>query len=166
MPRLALSGRSLLLIFYPRPVLSCTCEAFFIRLCCAHCIQAFLVLENGEMTCPICKSRDARRSRRQDATDYLLSVAGVYPWRCQSCHGRFHGRLMPLSDSLRAHCPVCRNVEVKRIAAEHVVTPLGFVWRFLRIPAYRCEPCRHKYFSLRPLRTEKHVEVEQLTTAD
>jgi hypothetical protein len=59
---------------------------------------------------------------------------------------------MTLSDSLHAHCPLCGNIELKRISPEHVDTPLGFLWGLLRIPAYRCEPCRYKYFSIRPWR--------------
>jgi hypothetical protein len=116
------------------------------------------------MTCPICKKGDARRSRRQNAADYILGIFGVYPWRCYRCQGRFHSRLMPLGDALRIHCPICGNPDLKRISAEHVTTPLAFVWRFLRVPAYRCEPCRHKYFSVRPRRVNKRTEVEQLTS--
>jgi hypothetical protein len=117
------------------------------------------------MLCPICKGKDARRSHRQFAADYLFSFFGVYPWRCSDCHGRFHARMMPLGDSLRAHCPICGNLELKRISAEYVATPLSFLWRFLRVPAYRCEPCRYKYFSVRPRRAERS-ELRQLTSAD
>jgi transposase-like protein len=112
------------------------------------------------MICPICKSKDARRSRRQFTADFMLSVFGVYPWRCNDCHARFHGRLMPLGESLRAHCPICGNQEVKRIAPEHVTTAMSFMWRFLHIPAYRCVPCRYKYFSVRP-RRQLRRELEQ-----
>jgi hypothetical protein len=114
------------------------------------------------MTCPMCKGAEARRSRRQTTTDYLLSCVGVYPWRCRDCHARFYARLMPLSDSLRAHCPICGNMELKRIAPEHVDAAMGFVWRWLQIPAYRCEPCRHKYFSLLPYANGKRP-VKELT---
>jgi hypothetical protein len=66
---------------------------------------------------------------------------------------------MSLSDSLHAHCPICGNPALKRISAEHVDSLFGFVWRNLHIPAFRCEPCRHKYFSILPLRhpTERHM---------
>jgi hypothetical protein len=33
--------------------------------------------------------------------------------------------------------------------------PTAFLWRLLHVPAYRCEPCRHKYFSILPL--QQHV---------
>jgi len=117
------------------------------------------------MTCPVCKSKDARRSRRQFATDYLFSVVGIYPWRCRECHVRFHARLMPISDSLHAHCPICGNQELKRISPEYVDAPLGFLWRFLRVPSYRCEPCRHKYFTIRPRRSAESA-AQQLSSAD
>jgi hypothetical protein len=57
---------------------------------------------------------------------------------------------MPLSDSMHAHCPICGNLELKRIASNLVDSPMSFLWGWLRVPAYRCEPCRHKYFSLLP----------------
>jgi hypothetical protein len=109
------------------------------------------------MTCPICKGVEARRSRRQNATDYVLSVVGVYPWRCKDCRARFYARLMPLGDSLHAHCPICGNMGLKRIAPEHVDAAMAWVWRWLQIPAYRCEPCRHKYFSVLPYANGKRA---------
>jgi C4-type Zn-finger protein len=115
------------------------------------------------MTCPICKRKDARRSRRQNAADYLLGALGVYPWRCRDCRARFYARLMPLSDSLHAHCPICGNFELKRISPAHVDTSLAFLWSAIHIPAYRCEPCRHKYFSILPTR---HEELAEASSAD
>jgi C4-type Zn-finger protein len=117
------------------------------------------------MNCPVCKGKDARRSRRQFTADFLLSVLGVYPWRCRNCQARFHARLMPLNDSLYVHCPICGNPALKRISAEHVDTPLAFAWRLFRVPAYRCEPCRHKYFSIRLQRSAQRA-VAELSSAD
>jgi len=110
------------------------------------------------MTCPICKEKSVRRSRRQSVGDYVLSVLGVYPWRCRGCHTRFHARLMPVSDTFHAHCPICGNLALQRISPEHVHDALGFVWRLLGVPALRCEPCRYKYFSLLPLRGVRQKE--------
>ena len=84
---------------------------------------------------------------------------GVFPWRCEKCRARFHARLMPLSYSLYAHCPICGNLALKRISAEYVNTMTGFVWRLLRIPAFRCDPCRHKYFSVLPLHETRDHQV-------
>ena len=104
------------------------------------------------MICPICKHAGARRSRRQTVADYMVSAMGLYPWRCRECHQRFHARLMPLSNTLHAHCSFCGNLDLQRISPEYVDTTFAFVWRFLGVPSFRCEPCRHKYFSVRPLR--------------
>jgi C4-type Zn-finger protein len=118
-----------------------------------------------QMNCPVCKSKDARRSHRQYMADHIFSLVGVYPWRCRNCEARFHARLMTLSDSLHAHCPVCGNHELKRISGEHVKIPFSFLWRWLSIPAYRCEPCRHKYFSILPYRMPEEEFVE-MSSAD
>jgi C4-type Zn-finger protein len=117
------------------------------------------------MVCPVCKSKDARRSRRQYTVDYAFSVIGVYPWRCRKCETRFHARLMTFSELVRAHCPICGNAALKRISGEHVSSTFSFLWRKLAIPAYRCEPCRHKYFSIRPYR-EGQSELVHSTQAD
>jgi uncharacterized protein with PIN domain len=72
---------------------------------------------------------------------------------------------MTLSDTLHAHCPICGNHELKRISAEHVSGAFAFLWRWLSVPAYRCEPCRHKYFSVLPYRTRER-ELAQMSSAD
>jgi hypothetical protein len=52
-----------------------------------------------------------------------------------------------------AHCPKCGNFDLGRIGRERVENGgLVFVKRKLGFPAYRCDPCRHKFFSLRPFR--------------
>src|SRR5271165_3008056 len=122
-------------------------------------------LRGTQMTCPVCKTKDARRSRRQFAGDYFLSGVGVLPWRCRKCETRFYARLMPLNEALHAHCPLCGNPELKRISGEYVNSPLSLLWRFLHLPAYRCEPCRHKYFSIKPYR-HRNAEAGQLSSAD
>jgi hypothetical protein len=117
------------------------------------------------MICPICKESGARRSRRRGIADALVSVAGVYPWRCHHCHGRFHARLMPLSHSFQAHCPVCGNMDLMRISPDYVSGSMSFLWRLLRVPAFRCEPCRHKYFSILPYR-EVSDEEQNMVSSD
>jgi hypothetical protein len=47
---------------------------------------------------------------------------------------------------------------LKRISPEYVDSVTAFVWRKLRIPAFRCEPCRHKYFSILPLQVQQESE--------
>jgi hypothetical protein len=52
---------------------------------------------------------------------------------------------------------------LKRIAGEHVNGFAAPLWRALGVPAFRCVPCRFKFFSLRPLR--KEAEEERLKIA-
>jgi len=59
---------------------------------------------------------------------------------------------MPLGHAFHAHCPICGNLDLQRISAEHVHSGLGVLWRLLGVPALRCEPCRYKYFSILPPR--------------
>jgi uncharacterized protein with PIN domain len=52
-----------------------------------------------------------------------------------------------------AHCPRCGNFDLEHIARDRVQDGvLLFLQRFLGFPAYRCDPCRQKFFSLRPFR--------------
>jgi len=117
------------------------------------------------MSCPICKHDGTRRSRRQNLPDYILSAIGVYPWRCQSCKARFHARANPLSHTFHAHCAICGNIEVRRISADHIESRSASIWRTLRIPAFRCAPCRHKFFSILPPQPGAERGVE-LSSAD
>jgi len=103
------------------------------------------------MICPICQSTDSRRSRRRSLQDYFFSMAGIVPWRCASCETRFYARKMPVLHLFYAHCAICGNQELKRIAPEHVPGLAALIGRILHFPALRCEPCRHKFFSLRPM---------------
>jgi hypothetical protein len=43
---------------------------------------------------------------------------------------------------------------VKRIASELADGFAAPLWRSLGVPAFRCIPCRHKFFSLFPLSKE------------
>jgi hypothetical protein len=50
-----------------------------------------------------------------------------------------------------AHCPRCGNVRLSRVSRDRAGYGLGqVVAKLLRIPAYRCEPCRLKFFTVRP----------------
>jgi len=47
--------------------------------------------------CPYCHSSDVRRSHRKNSGEVALSFVGIYPFRCESCYGRFRkpdGRLI------------------------------------------------------------------------
>jgi hypothetical protein len=72
---------------------------------------------------------------------------------------------MSFNELVHAHCPICGNAELKRISGEHVAHTFSFLWRWLAVPAYRCEPCRHKYFSIRPCRSRQN-QLASSSTAD
>jgi len=107
------------------------------------------------ISCPVCHAANSRRSKRRSVHDHLLGFAGVLPWRCESCEARFHARTMPLRLLFYAHCAICGNFELQRISADRVPHRTAIFWRILRLPALRCDPCRHKFFSVRPLRREE-----------
>jgi hypothetical protein len=83
--------------------------------------------------------------------DYLFAMVGIIPWRCEDCERRFHARPLPFRYLLYAHCSICGNLELQKISPEYVPGMLSFAGRLMRIPALRCEPCRYKFFSVRPL---------------
>jgi hypothetical protein len=111
-------------------------------------------ITTSPISCPICHSSNSRRSKRRSVQDYLFAVAGVLPWRCVACATRFRARLLPFRTVFYAHCRICGNLELQRIAGAHVLGMTTILWRILGLPALRCEPCRHKFFSVRPLREE------------
>jgi predicted RNA-binding Zn-ribbon protein involved in translation (DUF1610 family) len=85
--------------------------------------------------------------------DFLFSAIGWRPWRCRTCDKRFHARSVALAFSRYAHCPRCGNFDLERVARNRVehgaLAPLK---RFLGFPAYRCDPCRHRFFAVLPPR--------------
>jgi hypothetical protein len=91
--------------------------------------------------------------------DYLFSAADILPWRCEACESRFHARPAPFRVSLYAHCSLCGSADLQRIAPEHVPGWSAFLGRLCGLPSLRCDPCRHKFFSLRPPLPEQHLTV-------
>jgi transposase-like protein len=58
-----------------------------------------------------------------------------------------------VSFSWFTHCPRCGNFDLEHISRERVGQGLIlFLQRSLGFPAYRCDPCRQKFFSLLPHR--------------
>lgn len=50
-----------------------------------------------------------------------------------------------------ARCGICGNLELQRISPDKVPGWVFIPARILGIPALRCEPCRHKFFAVRPV---------------
>jgi len=104
------------------------------------------------LICPFCKSGSSRRSRRRSLADYALGLAGLRPWRCGVCERRFYAWSVPPRYIFYAHCMRCGNLDLSYIGREYVTEgPLRWLWHILRVPAVRCQPCRRKFFALRPL---------------
>jgi hypothetical protein len=74
-----------------------------------------------------------------------------------TCETRFHARAIPLRHLFYARCGICGNLELQRISPDKVSGMASVLGRWLRLPAVRCAPCRHKFFSLRP-----QLKAEQL----
>jgi len=106
------------------------------------------------MICPQCRSVNCYRSRRAGAVDYFLySLLGLRPWRCYTCELRFRARRVAIPFSRYAHCPKCGNFDLDRVARDRVDDgALLFLKRLLGFPAFRCDPCRQRFFTIRPYR--------------
>jgi ssDNA-binding Zn-finger/Zn-ribbon topoisomerase 1 len=105
------------------------------------------------MICPQCRSANCFRSHRDSVLDYSLTVTGLRPWRCHTCDNRFYAWKVATAFQRFAHCPKCGNFDLEHISRERVDggTFLGLK-RWLRFPAYRCDPCRERFFSVRLFR--------------
>jgi hypothetical protein len=66
------------------------------------------------------------------------------------CKHRFYARKVAFSFMRYAHCPRCGNLELQRVSKEWVNTGwLRWVFWLIDARAYRCDPCRLRFFSLR-----------------
>jgi len=105
------------------------------------------------MICPQCRSADCFRSHRSGVLDYFWTLFGLRPWRCHTCDKRFYARRVALFFAKYAHCPRCGNFDLGRISGDKVDKGyLLILKRWLSFPAYRCEPCRRRFFSVRAFR--------------
>ena len=109
--------------------------------------------EAGNMVCPHCHSGNCFRSRSGGVLDLIARLGGLKPWRCHACGRRFYARRVALSFVRYAHCPKCGNFDLQPISRERVEKgTLLALKRWLGFPAYRCEPCRQRFFSALPHR--------------
>ncbi len=105
------------------------------------------------MICPKCRSAVCRRSRRRGIRERLLGAMGFLPWRCGTCQARFQARRVALRFLYLVHCPTCGDLELKQVGGDRVAGGLAAkIQQLLRVPAYRCEACRHRFYSLRHYR--------------
>lgn len=109
--------------------------------------------KRSPMICPDCRSVDCFRSHRDGALDFVNGVTGLRPWRCHTCDRRFYAWRVASRFQGYAHCPRCGNFDLENISRERVEAgTLITVKRWLGFPAYRCDPCRHRFFSIRRFR--------------
>jgi rubrerythrin len=84
------------------------------------------------------------------------------PWRCRTCDYRFYGRQSPLAFALYVHCPRCGRFDLQKVHRERMS---GGFKRLLstitRVPAYRCDNCRIKFYSARRYRHIVPAEMAQ-----
>ena len=70
------------------------------------------------------------------------------PWRCRSCDLRFYAWSVPMGYLSIVHCRMCGNLDLQRISNEYVDGMFAWFFRMLQVPAYRCAPCRNRFFSV------------------
>lgn len=121
------------------------------------------------LICPVCHSDSPRRSRRRGFRDYLVGATRMRPWRCQMCDTRFYAWATPPGYARYVHCANCGNMDLQRISSEHGMGPFAWFFRLLGAPAYRCAPCRNRFFSFRlyrrivPAQEHEHPEPTVVT---
>jgi len=94
--------------------------------------------------------------------DYVVGIARLRPWRCRACDARFYAWATSIGYVWYVHCGMCGNLDVQRISSEHGMGMLSWIYRLFRFPAYRCAPCRNRFFSFRIYRriTPKQQPIE------
>jgi hypothetical protein len=111
--------------------------------------------------CPSCQSDRSYRSHRSGIVDFLVSLVDLRPWRCRACDLRFFAWKVPISYMFYVHCPTCGNLDLQQISRDRVENGMFLgLQRLLLFPAYRCAPCRERFFSVRPYRPVKALSDE------
>lgn len=126
-------------------------ECFFRVPCRGVKISVFCAAGRGEtMLCPECCGANCYRSHRDGIMDLISSVVGLRPWRCHTCEHRFQAWRVAASFEQYVHCPQCGNFDLEHISRERVDQgTMLLAKRWLGFPAYRCDPCRRRFFSAR-----------------
>ena len=113
------------------------------------------------MLCPQCRSGRCRRSRRRSWSDYVTSsVTGLRPWRCRTCGLRFLAWSVAFVYLGYTHCRRCGNLDLQRVSRNHVDGWFAWLGRMAQLPAYRCAPCRRRFFSVLQHRRLRPIDEE------
>ena len=102
------------------------------------------------VACPQCGSKQLRLSHRRGFSQRLLSIAGIFPFRCRQCDHRFTAPIWSFSGIRYARCPKCYRMELSTWSEQYYRPPWLTVTK-LRLGAtpYRCEYCRCNFASFR-----------------
>lgn len=112
------------------------------------------------MICPRCRSERCCRSRRQGMKDHSLGLVGLRPWRCELCKLRFYAWAAALPFQFKVHCRRCGNFDLQRISGRYVEAWYAGMLHRLGVRAYRCAPCRHRFFSILSFTRIRSIEAE------
>lgn len=109
-----------------------------------------------QLTCPKCGTRDVRVSQRQNFSEYVKALAGIYPLRCRRCQTRWETSAWASGAWKYARCPRCYRQDLSTWS-EHYYRPPFWTRFLLRIGAtpWRCAACRCNFASFRPCK-ERH----------
>lgn len=104
------------------------------------------------MVCPQCRSERCHRSKRRSIKDYTIGLTGLRPWRCGKCDRRYYAGIVAVRFTFVAHCRRCGNFDLQRISRGYVDGAFAWLFRLALFRAYRCDPCRFRFFSILPRR--------------
>jgi hypothetical protein len=124
-------------------------------------------MSDGALTCPKCGASSVRRSRRVNAGEITRMMMGLYPFRCNSCNGRFWASVWLFSAWRWAKCPLCLSLNLTDWPKRHyrigwwteILTALG-------AQKYRCSRCRNNFVSFRPRSPEFEGEMADSNDLD
>ena len=115
-----------------------------------------------QLSCPKCGSRDARVSHRYGLGEWIRSLVGIYPLRCNRCKTRWNTSAWQDSAWKYARCPKCYRQELSTWSEQYYNPPFSTTWK-LRLGAtpYRCTACRCNFASFKKCKEKfawRHAE--------
>jgi hypothetical protein len=119
-------------------------------------------MSESALKCPKCGSPSVRRSRRANPGEMTKMMAGVYPFRCNSCNERFWASVWLFSIWRWAKCPRCLNVSLTDWPNRHYhVSAWTELMTAIGAKKHRCSRCRHNFTSFRPRLPETESELAE-----